>query len=114
VKSRVSRTQEEIIEDRRRIKAEYGKLYDSISELLFRHDPVGINFETNPDEYQSEVSTILPRLRECQSEEDVIKVVHHEFVRWFDESTAGSIDSYREIASDIWQLWLASKLGQSS
>ena len=106
-------TREEIIEERRRIKAEYGKLYDSVSELLFQHDPIGINFEINQDEYQSEVSTILPRLRECRSEEDVIKLVHHEFVRWFDESTAGSIDSYREIASEIWELWLASKLGQS-
>src|ERR1035441_5425227 len=38
-------TREQILEERRQLKAEYGALFDSITALLFRHDPIGINFE---------------------------------------------------------------------
>jgi len=51
----------------------------------------------------------LPRLRACQSAADVCRVVHEEFVRWFDAVTAGPPERYTEIASEIWQLWQASR-----
>src|SRR5258708_27143011 len=54
---------EEILEERRRLKVEYRHLFGQVESLLFRHDPVGINFETNIDEYDPGVGTILPRLR---------------------------------------------------
>jgi hypothetical protein len=98
------RTRNEILEERRRLKAEYGELYNSVAELLFFHDPVGINFETNEDEYETEASTILPRLRSCQSSEDILRVVHEEFVRWFDAGTAGPRERYSEVAAEIWKL----------
>jgi len=65
---------------------------------------MGINFEINPDEYHPEVGTILPRLRSCQSANDVLRVTHEEFTRWFGADTAGPAGSYRQIASDIWRL----------
>ena len=101
----MSKTREEILEDRRRMKAEYGALFDKVAALLFRHDPASINFEVNPDEYETEARTILPRLRTCKSAQDVQRVVHQEFVRWFDEATAGHEERYREIADEIWELW---------
>ena len=101
----MSRTREEILESRRRLKAEYGTLFDSISALLFRHDPIGINFEENTDEYDLEAETILPRLRNCHTQKDVHEAVHAEFVRWFDADTAGSPEHYAQITSEIWQLW---------
>lgn len=100
------RTREKILEERRMLKAEYGELFDTVAALLFRHDPVGINFEINPDEYQAEAGTILPRLRGCQSEEEVRQLIHEEFVRWFDADTAGPEERYAKIASEVWQLWL--------
>ena len=57
----MARTREQILEHRRRLKEEYGKLFDDLTAILFRADPVGINFEVNPDEYQPEAGTILPR-----------------------------------------------------
>jgi hypothetical protein len=101
----MSRTRDEILESRRRIKAEYGKLFDSVASLLFRHDPIGICFDTNTDEYQPEAETILPLLRNCRTVDDVLRVVHSEFVRWFDTDTAGPQEHYKSIASEIWQLW---------
>ena len=105
LKCAMPRTREEILENRRRLRAEYGELFDSTAALLFRYDPIGIGFDVNPDEYEPEAGTILPRLRHCQSADDVLDVVHEEFVRWFDLRTAGSREHYKELASDIWQLW---------
>jgi len=99
-----SKTREDILEHRRRVRNEYRDLYDSVVALLFRHDPVGINFECNTDEYEPEVDTILPRLRDCQSAEDVNRVVHEEFTRWFG-FTAGAQEKYAQIALEVWQLW---------
>lgn len=101
------KTRSEILEERRRLKAEYGALFASVAALLYRHDPIGINFDLddNADEYEPEAGTILPRLRGCRSSDDVLQVVHEEFVRWFDDGTAGLRQNYTEIASEIWQLW---------
>src|SRR6266550_4218861 len=44
----MSRTREDILEERRQLRAQYRDLFDSTAALLFRHDPVGINFEVNP------------------------------------------------------------------
>lgn len=76
----MARTREEILQERKRLREEYGDLFDATAALLFRHDPAGINFEVNPDEYQSEAGSILPRLRACQSAADLCRVVHEEFL----------------------------------
>ena len=98
-------TREEIIAERQRLKAEFRELFDEVAALLFRHDPVGINFEDNTDEYEPEVGTILPRLRSCHCADDVRKVVHQEFVRWFDAGIVGSEEHYGKIATEIWERW---------
>ena len=108
----MSQEREKKLEERRRLKVEYGKLFESVSSLLSRHDPVGINFETNTDEYDPEVGTILPRLRTCKTAADVRQVVHEEFVRWFDRDIAGPKELYSKIAEEIWQLWKKSELTQ--
>jgi hypothetical protein len=78
----MSRSREEILEARRRLRVEYGELFDATTALLFRHDPIGISFDDlNPDEYAPEAGTILPRLSGCQSSDDVLPVIHQEFVR---------------------------------
>ncbi|HUQ30599.1 MAG TPA: hypothetical protein VM095_00695 [Pyrinomonadaceae bacterium] len=101
----MTKTREEIQAETKRLKAEYGRLFDSAAEILFRHDPIGVNFEDNTDEYYPEVRTILPRLRACHSADGVLTVVHEEFQRWFDSDTAGSREDYRLIAEEIWRLW---------
>lgn len=107
--SEENETREEILAKRAKAKREYGKLFSAVSEVLFRHDPIYINFETNTDEYDLEAETILPRLRKCQSVEDVQTVVHEEFLRWFGED-AGEREVYQEIAEEIWALWQNRKI----
>lgn len=98
---------------RDQLKGLYSGLYEEVSAILFRHDPVGLNFGYNTDEYEPEVDTILPRLEGADSAEDVRRVVHEEFLRWFgthgepepSEEThklVGREEHYQAIAEDIW------------
>ena len=101
----MGQSREEIRRERAILKKKYGKLFDQTAALLFRHDPARINFEVNTHEYELETGTILPRLTSCHSADDVRRVVHEEFVRWFDHSTAGPERAYSKIAAEIWELW---------
>jgi len=83
----------------------YGEIFDAVVALLFRHDPIGINFEKNVSEYEPEAETIIPRLEGCRSSEEVLHVVHEEFIRWFGAETAGAAKGYEQIAAEIWELW---------
>jgi hypothetical protein len=94
-----------IQEERVLLKAKYRRLFEAVSEILFRNDPIGINFESNTDEYEPEVGTILPRLRSCASASDVRTVIYQEFVRWFDPDIAGPEESYETIAQEVWSEW---------
>jgi hypothetical protein len=101
VKTRLSRWR------RSAVKRKYKTLFDQASALLFRYDPIGINFEDNTDEYDPEVGTILPRLSGCHSTSEVRRVVFEEFCRWFGPETAGDEMSYNAIAEELWLLWSA-------
>lgn len=46
-------------------------LVEVVSALLSRADPVGINFETNKDEYDAEAETIVIALPKATGEGDV-------------------------------------------
>ena len=90
---------------RRLLKLRYGRLYSGLRSILLRHDPINLMFDGTPkDEYDPEVSTILPRLRHAGSVSDVRRLVHEEFVHWFDMPTAGPESAYEAIATDIWAL----------
>lgn len=77
----------------------------TIEALLFRHDPIGINFEDNLDEYRAEAQTITLRRSEARSVEDVRRIAHEEFVRWFTVDIAGPDERYQNIAEEIWAVW---------
>jgi hypothetical protein len=92
----------EIRRERDELKRRYRVAYQRLNDILFSEDPIGINIEENTDEYEPEVGTILPRLRDCRSKDDVERVVHEEFVRWFDVQTAGPRAKYQKIAQRVW------------
>jgi hypothetical protein len=76
--------------EREKPKKQYGLLFDNVTALLFQNDPMDINFGDNTDEYEPETGTILPRLADAETVDDVQTIVHEEFCRWFDEVEAGS------------------------
>jgi hypothetical protein len=91
--------------ERSELRRRYGQLFDKVSSILFEADLIGINFETNTDEYEPEADTILPRLNQAKSVDDVALIVFEEFCRWFDDDEAGSVSQYREVAEKIWREW---------
>ena len=103
IKTRISRWR------RSHVKRKYPHLFNEASALLFRFDPIGINFEDNTDEYDPEVGTILPRLPNCYSSTDARRVIFEEFCKWFGPETAGEEMKYDAIAAELWQLWSAQR-----
>jgi hypothetical protein len=104
------RTQATIRAEKAQLREQYGVLYDHLSALFFRHDPIGINFENNSDEYEPEAGTVLPLLQHCASETDCLKIIHEEFCRWFGSDIAGPISKYEPIAREAWIVWNDEKL----
>ena len=90
---------------RREAKDRYKRLLNGVAMILFRHDPMGIAFGDNTDEYDLEAGTIVPHLRECRSESDVLRVVLEEFVRWFDRDLVEPGERYDAAVKEIWELY---------
>jgi hypothetical protein len=88
--------------DRRRALVGKEDVVAFLEELLFRHDPIGINFGENTDEYRPEAETIARRLPDATSVDDVTRIVHEELARWFGASIAGPREKYAAIAREIW------------
>lgn len=87
------------------LRDEYGALFDDIEALLFRHDPISINYGHNTDEYRPEVRAMLPRLDDCASAADVTRMTHEVFVQYFSADSAGAESDYAAIGDEIWALW---------
>ena len=80
-------------------------LVEAISAVLFEADPIGINFETNKDEYDAEAESIVIALPSMSGPDDVRAMAHEVFVQWFGTETAGSVERYGVIAERVWTLW---------
>jgi hypothetical protein len=93
--------------EREAIKQQYGTLFTSISDALFKADPIGINYDTNTDEYEPEARTIILRLSSAKSEEDVQSIVYEDFRRWFAPVNVGPREKYASVSAAIWKLWCA-------
>ena len=88
------------------LRQQFGSLYDQVMNLLRQHDPLSLLEAGVPnDEYEPELGTILPRLAETHEPRDVMRVVHEEFVRWFDADIAGHRSDYQALGQDIWQVY---------
>lgn len=89
------------------------ELVTEVSRILFEADPIGINFESNTDEYDAEAETIVIGLAGARSADDVRSLTHEAFVQWFDAQTAGPAERYASVAAGIWDAWRRAQ-GQSA
>jgi hypothetical protein len=80
-------------------------LREAVSQALRDADPIRLIQRGAPlDEYDPEVGTVLPRLREAVSCGDVRTILHEEFVHWFGDEVAGRIEHYDQAADSIWAI----------
>ena len=92
-------------EERKRLQPDYERLFSELSAIIYRVDPVGLNVEENPDEYDPEARTLLPRLGECRSVEDVDRVVRDELARWFTPEIVARSPTCDQLVEEIWSWW---------
>ena len=86
------------------MEAAYGDLYTDVSRLMRESDPIRLIAIGAPeDEYDVELRTILPRLREAKSPDDVQRIVHEEFAHWFSAEIAGPAEQYADVSKKIWE-----------
>jgi hypothetical protein len=84
------------------LKAAYSNAFARMSRILFEADPFGLNLGNNTDEYDFEVSRVLPRLRDCETVEDIEQLLYLEFAGCFNAAIAGTPERYRGAAQRIW------------
>lgn len=94
--------------DRARRLVGYESVVASFERLLFERDPMGLNFETNTDEYRPEAETIALRFLEDEPTGDPALVAYEEFASWFGEGTCGPRATYERIGPELWSIWTAS------
>ncbi len=99
--------QASIRSNRAALKIKYRMLFERVSAILFKADLMCISCESNTDEYDPEVGTILPRLEQAKSVRDVALIVQEEFCRWFGVEESLSVVQYQEVAEQIWKEWNA-------
>jgi len=98
----------QVVVPKRTLRLPYQNVHRGLSDLLYRHGPIGLAAAGAPkDEYEPEVSTIIPRLKDANSADEVRRIVHQEFLHWFGgEETAGPELAYNNIANEIWDNFL--------
>ena len=92
-------------DEQQRVRNKYGSLFETVSRILFEQDPIRINFGTNSDEYESEATTILLRIDQAATQEQLLRIIHEEFIRWFGGAIAGPESKYKQIAAEIWSAY---------
>lgn len=92
---------------RERLRNEHPQLFSELTAILARHDPVDlVSIGAPEDEYEPEVGTILPRLREAKSVADVQHILCDEFDQWFGASTPKMTrEDFLPVAEEVWAAW---------
>ena len=76
----------------------------TVREVLSVADPLHLIAAGAPDnEYDPEATTIVPRLSDASDVEDVQRIIHEEFARWFTPEIAGPVERYAPAASSVWR-----------
>src|SRR5712692_10521574 len=79
---------------RKRFQAQYRALYDELLEILFQIDPIGVH-GSNTEKFVPELATILPRLPDARSPEDVEQIIQEELRRWYGSRRLANQDPER-------------------
>ncbi len=89
-----------------RVREEYGTLFTDIARILYEHDFLGLATAGCPeDEYVLEAGTIIPRLHEANTRDELTRIIEEEFTRWFNLKSPGRDEWFAEVAQDIWAAW---------
>jgi len=81
-------------------------LHLEISAILLKYDPMDVGAAIiEDDEYDLEAATILSRIKEVHSKEELTDIVYEEFQSWYGKDAVGERDLYEKMAAEIWETW---------
>jgi hypothetical protein len=85
-------------------RTRYDLLVTAVARAVDEADPIGLLAMGSPaDEYSLEIDTIVPRVSKAFGPGEVRRIVHEEFVRWFDAGIAGPEEAYESLAQRVWE-----------
>jgi hypothetical protein len=103
----------EAISRRHLFAREFRPLRSAVAVAIAKADPIKfLHLGAPGDEYDQEVSSIVPFLKDAVSAEEVRAIVRAEFVRRFGEEVAGPPERYNEAAQSIWRAVQESRRGK--
>lgn len=80
---------------RKRLQVRYRALYDEVVDILYEIDPIGVHVDHNAEKFVPEATSILARLRDARSAEDVESIVQQELRRWYGQRRLANQDPRR-------------------
>jgi hypothetical protein len=81
-------------------------LHLDISAILLKYDPMDVGAAYIEDEeYDLEAATILSRIKEIHTKEELTNIVYEEFRSWYGKEAEGKHLLYEKIAAEIWETW---------
>src|SRR5437762_2520845 len=89
----------------RMLEQEYGRFYRTVSDILFRHDPMELDGKHNTGDYNREVDVLLSRIREAEQLSVLQDLLFEVFLTDFGEENCGSRERYAVAASEIWKAY---------
>jgi hypothetical protein len=91
------------------VEKAYGDLFDELQTIIGEYDVMSLFcFGATAAEYDLEVKTIIIQLDKGMNEQQVLNIIHQEFVLWFGEELIGSKDTFSDMSNDVYQ-WLKEK-----
>ena len=91
---------------RRQLAAKgYGSVFDQLRDVLYQHDPLQLGKGGNArDEYGSPTSTIVLRLEDCCTLEQVRFVLEQEMAKHYPRADLAKAD-WVKLSSDFQSIW---------
>jgi len=86
------------------LKRAYTGMFEDLTAYLYEQDPMVLNYGINPDEYEPEVGTILPRVFDAGSPAEIVSVIREEFERWFGPRLRIENATYEDLADGIFAI----------
>ncbi len=81
-------------------------LHLDISAILLKYDPMDVGAAViESDEYDLEAATILSRIKEVHTKEELTEIVYEEFQSWYGKDAVGKRELYEKMAGEIWEVW---------
>lgn len=86
-------------EKRKYYKDKYQKAFLEVRQVINDIDPMGLIEMCGPEEYDMEVADILAKIQNCNSEDEIRKMVIDVFTHYFDD--AGDVERYPNVGHNL-------------